>query len=307
MSTASKAAGGVWHEGEVQVQTRAGVREEAEQMTAMYRREIPAGMAGFLAQQQLAVLSTRDREQRVWANLIAGAPGMLEVKALDALALVASKIDTRLPLDDIQADAKVGLLAIDLGRRIRVRINGNGRMEADGSIILEIEQLYGNCSQYIQKRVVDGSVKVAHNYGVTTTTALSASQRELIEKADTFFIASRHPELGADASHRGGMPGFVRVTSLTRISFPDYSGNNMFNTLGNIAVNPAVGLLFVDFESGRTLQVSGRASVDWDRERSSAMDEKAQRVIDVDIVAVREIEHSTSLRFRFIGYSPTLG
>ena len=201
----------------------------------------------------------------------------------------------------------VGMIAIDFSRRIRVRLNGEARVEPDDSVVIAIEQLYGNCSQYIQKRVIDDVLTVRPNAKVTASTELSESQRQMIERSDTFFLASRHPELGADASHRGGRPGFVRVVSPSRLSFPDYSGNNMFNTLGNIAVNPAVGLLFVDFESGRTLQVSGRATVDWDRVRSSQLDDKAQRVTDVEIDEVREVEHATSLRYRFIGYSPTLG
>ena len=80
----------------------------------------------------------------------------------------------------------------------------------------------------------------------------------------------------------------------------------MFNSLGNIAVSPGVGLLFLDFESGRTLQLSGRATVDWDPQRAAQFD-IANRVIDVDIDEVRDTDHATGLRYRFIGYSPTLG
>src|SRR5205823_487645 len=108
------------------------------------------------------------------------------------------------------------------------------------------------------------------------------SQKQFIESADTLFLGSVHPEHGADASHRGGLPGFVQVIDDTHVSFPDYAGNNMFNTLGNIAVNPAVGLLFFDFESGRTLQLTGSASVDWDKGRAREY-RGAQRVIDIQV------------------------
>jgi hypothetical protein len=302
MATAGKAQS-AWHEGELEVQRRAGVRDEADQLTGMYRREIPAGMAAFLAQQQFAVLSTQDRNDRVWASLIAGAPGIIEVRDSNSLTLRDSIVETALPLEHIQADAHVGLIAIDFSRRIRVRVNGTAH--ADGSdIAIAIDQLYGNCSQYIQKRIVEPGV--AHcNSVVTTGSELSPAQSDLISRADTFFIASRHPDRGADASHRGGKPGFVQATSPTHLIFPDYAGNNMFNTLGNLVVNPAIGLLFVEFDSGRTLQVSGRASVDWNPERVASF-EKAKRVIEVEIEAVRDVEHATSLRYRFIGYSPTL-
>ncbi len=296
---------GPWHEGEIEVQERAGVRQEADELSGMYRRQIPTAMAGFLSQQQFAVLSTEDVSGRVWANLIAGNPGMIDNRSLNEIALVHGKIATSLPIVDVEHNPKIGLIVIDFSRRIRVRINGNTQVEDDGSIAITIEQFYGNCSQYIQRRVIEESLPSKPNANSSVSSTLSPTQRGLIERADTFFIASRHPTHGADASHRGGKPGFVKVTAPDRISFPDYSGNKMFNTLGNIAVNPAVGLLFVDFESGRALQVSGRASVDWSRDRSSTFD-KAQRVVDVHIEEVRDTEHATSLRYRFIGYSPTL-
>ena len=86
--------------------------------------------------------------------------------------------------------------------------------------------------------------------------------------SDTFFLGTTHPEFGNDASHRGGPAGFVRADAHT-VSWPDFPGNNMFNSLGNLAVDPAAALLFIDFPTGRTLQVSGEAAVQWaDDERN---------------------------------------
>jgi uncharacterized protein len=103
-----------------------------------------------------------------------------------------------------------------------------------------------------------------------------------VARADTFFIASAHPERGADASHRGGRPGFVQVAPDGRsLRFPDYTGNRMFKTLGNLTVEPRAGLLFVDWESGATLQLTGRADVVWDdteRRVEFAIDEVRERV-----------------------------
>ncbi len=296
----------VWHEGELEVQERAGVRAEADELAGSYRRSIPSAMAGFLAQQQFAILSTADREGRVWAHLVAGQAEMIEARSANSIALVQGKIETELPTVNVASDQLAGLLVIDFARRIRVRINGRATAKADGSMVIAIDQFYGNCSKYIQRRVVESFGDSPISRESSNSNSLSPSQCELIHHADTFFISSRHLLHGADASHRGGKPGFVRVEAATRIVFPDYSGNNMFNTLGNIAVNPAVGLLFVDFESGTTLQVSGRATVDWDRERASHS-ELAQRMIEVEIEMVREVEQATSLRYRFIGYSPSLG
>ncbi|MCH8978716.1 MAG: pyridoxamine 5'-phosphate oxidase family protein, partial [Armatimonadetes bacterium] len=69
---------------------------------------------------------------------------------------------------------------------------------------------------------------------------------------------------GMDASHRGGDRGFVRVDSETRLMFPDYAGNNHFNTIGNLILDPRAGLLFMDFATGSLLQLTGRATIDWD-------------------------------------------
>ena len=86
---------------------------------------------------------------------------------------------------------------------------------------------------------------------------------ELIRSADTFFLGTTHPERGNDASHRGGPAGFVYAERKT-VEWPDYPGNNMFNSFGNLAVDPTAALLFIDFRNGRTLQLSGSANVVWD-------------------------------------------
>jgi hypothetical protein len=92
---------------------------------------------------------------------------------------------------------------------------------------------------------------------------LSPADAELIRAADTFFLGTTNPERGSDASHRAGRPGFVRVDG-DRIWWPDYPGNKLFNSFGNLAVNPEAALLFPDFGTGRTLYLSGTAEVEWD-------------------------------------------
>ncbi len=92
----------------------------------------------------------------------------------------------------------------------------------------------------------------------------------MLANADTFFIASANvgeeagPARGADVSHRGGMPGFVRIDDATTLTTPDFSGNRFFNTLGNLLHDPRAGLLFVDFASGDLLYVAALAEIVWD-------------------------------------------
>ena len=85
--------------------------------------------------------------------------------------------------------------------------------------------------------------------------------RAFIESRPLFFLATADAEGRPDCSHKGGAPGFVRVVAPDTLAFPDYDGNGMYKSLGNVIVNPAVGLLFIDFESPRRLRVNGLASV----------------------------------------------
>jgi len=168
------------------------------------------------------------------------------------------------------------------------------------AIEMRTDEVFGNCPKYIQARAPEPGA--AHERGglAVRSHALSESQRLAIERADTLFIASVHADAGADASHRGGQPGFVRVPHERRLLIPDYAGNNMFQTLGNIAADPRVGLLFVDFDTGTTLQMTGRAQILWEPEALKG----AVRTVAVEIDEIVEIEGQGPLGWRFVGYSP---
>ena len=104
------------------------------------------------------------------------------------------------------------MVVVEFATRRRVRVNGTLIQAGGGRLVIEVEQAYGNCPQYIQQRVLvpeyldqAGTGDVRHN------SALSSEDIELIRGADTFFLGTTHPERGSDASHRGGPPGFVRV------------------------------------------------------------------------------------------------
>jgi len=92
--------------------------------------------------------------------------------------------------------------------------------------------------------------------------AFSDANRALIESVRFFFLASSFGD-SVDCSMKGGVPGFVRVTGPNEVAWPDYDGNRMYRSLGNIIRNPAVGLLFVRFEGNPTrLRVTGKARLD---------------------------------------------
>jgi hypothetical protein len=135
-----------------------------------------------------------------------------------------------------------------------------------------------------------------------------------VRSADTFFIATAHPSSagsanparGVDVSHRGGKPGFVHVSADgARLTVPDFVGNFLFNTLGNLALNPHAGLLFVDFSSGGLLHVAVRGSVIWDGPQVRAF-EGAQRLMQFEVDAWRWIDGSLPLRWGAGELSPFL-
>jgi uncharacterized protein len=293
-----------YHEGELEVQARVGIGSDGLAAGAMYRAAMPNGVQRFLATQQLAVLSTVDDDGRVWASIRSGSPGFL--RALDETTLEIggySHPDDPL-IADLAAHPDAGMLVINLAARQRVRLNGSAQAYPDGRVILYTYQVYGNCPQYVQARAVIGG-RAASPEPARFGEVLNPEERHLIEQADTLFIATRHPELGADASHRGGRPGFVCVENEKRLLFPDYRGNNMFNTLGNIVANPRTGLLFPDFQAGRALQLSGQSRILWDDPRMKQFD-GAQRLLEFDIEQVIDLPEATLLRFEFQSYSPLL-
>ncbi len=295
---------GSYHVGELAVQARAGVGSDGLPAEAMYRAAMPSGVQRFLAMQQLAVFSTRDAEDRVWASMRSGPPGFLQ--PLDESTLeIGGYSDPGDPLlANLAAHVEAGMVVIHLAARHRVRLNGTARAHPDGRIILSTRQVYGNCPQYIQARTVIGEREVS-KAPARIGKKLARKQRRAIEQADTLFIATFHAQSGADASHRGGLPGFVCFEGEDHLLFPDYRGNNMFNTLGNIVSNPRTGLLFPDFQSGSALQLSGQARILWDDPRMKQF-EGAQRLVEFDIERVIELPEATLLRFEFQSYSPYL-
>src|SRR5262249_30082075 len=232
---------GVFHEGERSVQARAGVAAEARGLGRGISKAIPAGAEPFLEAQRLAVLAGVDRAGRVWASPVIGPPGFITARGRHTLRLAARLADPDPLRAGLAPGRPLGVLVLDPERRRRLRINGRTAEATPSAIELRIEEVFGNCPKYIQARAPDDAV-VRERSGVGQRSAsLSAAQRRAIEASDTFFIASVHAQAGADASHRGGQPGFVRAEDERRLRFPDYSGNNMFQTLGNITADPRAG------------------------------------------------------------------
>ena len=292
----------IYHSGELAVHSRVGVQAEAESLAkAMGGAVVKPAMQSFLASQRLAIASTIDSGNRVWASLITGEPGFLQgvAEQIVKIAIDSDKLKENLRLTD-----ELGLLVIDLATRRRLRLNGKAKLQGENKIYLHTQQVYFNCPQYIQKREINATLNRGKS-SVDIGEKLSPQQQQFIQQADTFFIASYHPQSGADASHRGGHPGFVQVLQPNKLVFPDYAGNNMFNTLGNLVENPQAGLLFIDFATGDTLQLTGKAAIAWDSKKALQF-AGANRLVEFQIEKVKSLTSVTSFQWQFKEYSPYL-
>ena len=286
----------VYHEGELAVQAKAGVTHMAERVGRGIT-DNARFFEAFLNQVDLAVAGTVDKGGRVWASPLVGELGFI---SLIGSQTVYFQTSDEIVVENISADPRLGVLAIDSLTRGRVRLNGRAEIRG-GGVVLHTEQVYGNCPKYIQKRDLTLRSNLAQP-SVEHAGTLSPELRVWIGKADTFFIASRHPTSGADASHRGGQPGFIEVEGNV-LRWPDYQGNMMFNTLGNLHANPNAGLLFIDFGSGDTLQLFGQAAILWD-EASTLAFKGAERVVSFTVEGVRVVRGGVPLRGKVLEYSP---
>ncbi|HZR80093.1 MAG TPA: pyridoxamine 5'-phosphate oxidase family protein [Candidatus Binatia bacterium] len=279
-----------FHEGELAVQRRAGVAAMAAKVGAGIHDVLPPPAAAFLAARRFAVVGATDEGGRVWASPVVGEEGFLHVPEERTLEVRAAPPATDPLYAALRGEARVGLIAIDFAARRRVRVNGTAVPLAGDGFAIHVEQAYANCPKYIRRREpADGDRPRPVAREASRASELSSSQMRWIASADTFFIATAHRERGADASHRGGDPGFVRALDATRLAWPDYVGNAMFQTLGNLATNPACGLVFLDFRTGGALQLSGTARVAWDDPAAREI-AGAERLVEFAVEQVIETE-----------------
>jgi predicted pyridoxine 5'-phosphate oxidase superfamily flavin-nucleotide-binding protein len=293
-----------YHEGELAVQARAGVQEMARRIGRSIGSIIPPAAQDFLGRQPMAIIGTVDGHGHTWASLVTGEPGFMQALDERVVSIAARPLPGDPLRENLRINDQVGMIAIEPETRRRMRLNGKAEIGSDGAMTIHAQQVYSNCPKYIQARAWELSTRsVPSARLVRKDGKLNQTQQRWISEVDTFFIATSHHAGGVDASHRGGHPGFVRVLNERLLAWPDYVGNMMFQTLGNLAVNPKAGLLFLDFDRGGTLQLTGRADIVWDEARRVGFP-GAERVIEFHVERVIEIAQATALRWRFLEYSP---
>ena len=262
-----------FHAGERALQAQTGWRDRMEAMGPRVIRDyMPDQHREFFTQLPFLVVGSLDAELQPWASVLAAPPGFVHSPdathlRIDALPAAGDPLAAQLA-----QGASLGLLGIEPHTRRRNRMNGTVESLGADGFTVAVQQSFGNCPRYIQAR--EPVFAAPRNDGgapVQRLEALDLAAERLIGSADTLFIATAYPDEaaagdaadarshGVDVSHRGGLPGFVRVDEGGVLTVPDFNGNRFFNTLGNLVAHPRAGLLFIDFDSGELLHVAATA------------------------------------------------
>ncbi|WP_457320232.1 pyridoxamine 5'-phosphate oxidase family protein [Roseateles sp. P5_E11] len=296
-----------FHAGEVAVQSRVGVAERmAEVGRRVVRDHMPEQHQRFYEQLPLMLAGSVDPTGRPWATVLVGPPGFVQAPDAWHLTFAATPIPGDPAAAGMTPGAPLGLLGIELHTRRRNRVNGRLLAVEPSGLRLQVEQTVGNCPQYIQGREVEWVRDAADTRPrvIERVSQLDGDAAWLIAAADTLFVATHAGAAGADVSHRGGPAGFVTQEDARTLLVPDYSGNRMFMTLGNLQLDGRAGLLFIDFERGDLLSLTGRAEIVWDGPERAALDDKAERAWRFHLDEGWWLRDALPLRWRFRDWAP---
>ena len=300
-----------FHPAERAIQDRLGVRDAIEAFARRAVRDhMPREHRDFFASLPFLLVGSVDDHGRPWASMVVGRPGFASSPDATTLAVAARPLPGDPLADNLAPGADVGLLGIELPTRRRNRLNGRVTAGDGDGFTVAVAQSFGNCPQFIQTRDVVATPAVTTGR-VTRADRFDAATQALIAAADTLFVATAftdgtdHPSRGADVSHRGGKPGFVRVEDDRTFVFPDFAGNNHFNTVGNMVADPRAGYLFVDFDNGNLVYMTGRGEIVWDGPEVAAF-AGARRLIRFHLDEVIRVDGGLPLRFDHGEASPLL-
>ncbi|RUT07350.1 hypothetical protein DSM106972_026110 [Dulcicalothrix desertica PCC 7102] len=297
-----------FHDGERLVQQRFGESETAERNGRIIADTIMEGALKFIQQQPMVVLGSVDEQQNVWASVMFGSPSFMTAvnqRSVEFDLTIAAPNWQDLFWANIDRNSQIGMLVIELATRRRLRINGKATCPSKERLYVDVAESYPNCPKYITRRHMTRNQGTVNSLEEPRTgRTLEPIQRAFIATADMFFVASAHPSRGVDASHRGGNPGFIRVLDDSTLRIPDYTGNGMFNTLGNFVENPRAGLVFLDFERGRSLQLIGRPEILWELDDSTHETGGTQRYWNLKVEKWIETSLPQLFEWELLDYSP---
>lgn len=265
-----------FNQGEIEIQTKLGVHEQVMAFAPRVIREfMPDQHREFFAQLPLLFVGSIDARGRPWASAVFGRPGFLHAPQPTVL-----QVNTHPSFGDplnynLQIGNSLGFLGLEHHTRRRNRLSGKVAVRDANGFEIAVDQSFGNCPRYIHARTFDILPEIDQNNATLPMQRfrkLGARAKKIIADTRSFFIASyfredaNNPSHGADVSHRGGEPGFVKISGDDTLTYPEFSGNLHYNTLGNIHKNPLAGLLFMDFDNGDMLYLTCSAEIIWESE-----------------------------------------
>ena len=264
------------------MQERAGEVALADRVGGGIGERVPPAAADFLAEREMVVVAARAPGGQVWVTLLTGPEGFADAPDEGTVVVARRSGGGRPPAAGAGAGHPHARSGCSPSTRPPAAACGSTASPPPRPRALTIAttQVFANCPKYIRPRRVvahrpDDPASAPVAPAARTGAALTAEQRAWVSGADTFFVGTADVDGAADASHRGGAPGFVHVVGDDRLRIPDYRGNSMYMTLGNVERQPAAGLLFVDWEGGSTLQLTGEVTVDHDLAAARALDPRA--------------------------------
>ncbi|KAI9796361.1 MAG: hypothetical protein M1833_006366 [Piccolia ochrophora] len=311
-----------WHDGEDKMHEMLHI-PEMENPTSTF---LTPGAAIMLSHAPLLALGTLDSEGRPWTTVWGGERGfsrpigksiigikmLIDKKHDPVVQSLVADVEGNGEVFGANGEAKmVGGLTIDLETRQRIKLYG--RMVA-GSIdshpedddldigqvhlAVRIEQSMGNCPKYLNIK----HIRAALPDPSLISEELPMPQRalDLINKCDIVFLSSSHHSSDMDTNCRGGPSGFVRVLSNdssngTVLVYPEYSGNRLYQTLGNLQTTPLLGIVFPDFATGDVLYVTGTTEILFGQDALQVLPH-SKLAVKVTLTAARLVEKGLAFR-----------
>lgn len=298
----------IFHKGEIKVQKMAGEEKLAKRVGRVIQESIMPGAMDFMTKQSFVVVLSIGMDGMVWASVLFGKEGFIQVQGTKTFSIHLDKLQSSssdIFFKNITHNPTIGTLFIDHGLRIRYRVNGS--IQQNGQLLsVHVEEAYGNCPKYIQAAMFSAPNSVLEAPKILEGVHLKAKQLDIITHAHTFYLATTNKKGRMDASHRGGNTGFIQVMDGSMLRIPDYPGNSMFNSLGNIYENPNTGLTFIDYMGGETLQLSGKAELLFDQKDPGLLKHSGNtgRYWLFKPEKWISIENHHSISYKFLDFSP---
>lgn len=325
-----------FHPGETAIHALLRIQQHRSNPTQI---GLPTRFALRVAASPLVALGTLDDEGRPWTSVWGGEVGFatpLEHGVLAMETLADARFDpvttclfgtskdgrlndeayhiTREELEGGGGRVMAGL-SIDLTTRDRVKLAGRlvaGKADLTGTedvarvqMAMLVEESLGNCPKYLNKKTIRPHLPSPRL--VSDTLPISSEALSLLDKADLFFLSSTDART-MDTNHRGGPPGFMRVISNdvengTQLIYPEYSGNRLYQTLGNMHVRPLVGICVPDFETGDVLYLTGETKILVGAD-SARLLPHTKLAVKINVKAARFVRDGLPFRGEVVDYSP---